>query len=113
MRAHAGRAGRDTRGGPRSATSRIAARLRAWTLRFGSPPTMRQWRPVASGGHPVWEHEDPSWPAPSIVLRRYGSWRAALDAAGVAPPGVDAGHDLRRAALRRPARPGAGGARVA
>jgi hypothetical protein len=62
----------------------LLERIRAWTARFGAAPTKGQWRRAELGGHRAWEDEYPAWPSPGAVARRYGSWRAALSAAGVA-----------------------------
>jgi hypothetical protein len=71
---------------PPFSDEQLLERIRAWAARFGASPAKTQWRPRELGGHPAWEREHPAWPAPSLVLRRYGTWRAALTAAGVAPP---------------------------
>jgi hypothetical protein len=70
---------------PAFSDEQLLERIQAWAVRFGGPPTRTQWRPIEVGGHPAWELEHPAWPAPSLVLRRYGSWRAAPATAGVAP----------------------------
>jgi hypothetical protein len=73
--------------------------VRAWTARFGAPPTKGQWRSGPLGGHPAWEREHPAWPSPAVLERRFGSWRAALTAAGVAAPAWT--HAKMLCALRR------------
>jgi len=64
----------------------LLERIQAWTVRFGAPPSKRQWRRVGLGGHPAWEAEHPAWPSPGALAQRFGSWSAALSAAGVARP---------------------------
>ncbi len=61
----------------------LIERVRAWTARFGAPPTKGQWRRVELGGHPSWQAEYPAWPSAGAVAQRYGTWGAALRAAGV------------------------------
>jgi hypothetical protein len=70
---------------PAFSDDQILEGIRAWTERFGAPPRKTDWRPTELGGHRTWEAEYPRWPAPSIVVRRFGSWTAALTAAGVGP----------------------------
>jgi Homing endonuclease associated repeat/Homeodomain-like domain len=69
---------------PAFGDQQILDSITRWTERFGQPPRKTQWRPTALGGHPAWEAEHPRWPPPSIVIRRFGSWHAALARAGVA-----------------------------
>jgi DNA-binding CsgD family transcriptional regulator len=69
---------------PAFGDQQIQDSIRRWTERFGAPPRKSEWRPTELGGHPAWEAEHPRWPPPSIVIRRFGSWRAALAKAGVA-----------------------------
>jgi hypothetical protein len=47
--------------------------LRAWTARHGRPPLSSDWH-----------HAAPDHPTAAVARRRFGSWRAALKAAGVA-----------------------------
>src|SRR3954453_9444692 len=73
---------------------RILEALLAWLLETGKVPRCYDWSPAAAraGGFPLdgaerWEREHPRWPHRSLVVSRFGSWRAALEAAGfVAPP---------------------------
>jgi hypothetical protein len=64
--------------------------LRAWARLEGRPPRSYDWTPAAAraGGFPLagavrWEREFPRWPHHSVVCARFGSWRAALAAAGL------------------------------
>jgi Homing endonuclease associated repeat len=70
---------------PAFSDQQILGSIKRWTERFGQPPRKDEWRPTDLGGHPAWEAEHPRWPPPSIVVRRFDSWQAALDRAGVAP----------------------------
>ena len=76
-------------GGPWS-DARISAALRTWTDEVGRPPRSYDWSPAAAhaGGFPLasvakWEREYPRWPHHALVRARFGSWRAALQAAGL------------------------------
>ncbi|MDA0172958.1 hypothetical protein OJ998_27905 [Solirubrobacter taibaiensis] len=63
----------------------VLAALRAWTGEHGAPPRYREWTP--SREQPGrWEAESPRWPSAAVVAALFGSWNAALVAAG-APPG--------------------------
>jgi Homing endonuclease associated repeat len=69
---------------PAFSEQQILDSLQRWTERFGAPPRKSDWRPTDLGGHSAWQAEHPRWPPPSIVVRRFGSWQAALTKAGVA-----------------------------
>jgi hypothetical protein len=62
--------------------------IRAWTRLSGAPPTLSDWSPAhAPAGHPGaarYLAERGRWPSASSVARRFGSLRAAVEAAGVA-----------------------------
>lgn len=70
---------------PAFGDQQILDSIKTWTERFGEPPRKTDWRPTELGGHPTWEAEYPRWPPPSIVVRRFDSWTAALAAAGMGP----------------------------
>src|SRR4051794_38276555 len=64
--------------------------MRAWTAEVGTPPRTYDWEPAIArlGGFPSagaekWEREHPRWPHHALVRGRFGSWRAALGAAGL------------------------------
>src|SRR4051794_11105126 len=68
----------------------VVQALRAWSKEVGSPPRSYDWSPRAAraGGFPLagaqkWEGEYPRWPHHALVCARFGSWRAALHAAGL------------------------------
>src|SRR4051812_4956413 len=82
-------------GGGEWTRERIVAALRAWAEELGRAPRSYDWSPVTAraGGFPLagaekWEREHPRWPHHALVRARFGSWRAALEAAGLpaAPP---------------------------
>jgi IS30 family transposase len=60
--------------------------VRAWTRLTGAPPTLYDWSPAhAPAGHrgaARYLAERGRWPSASSVARRFGSLRAALEAAG-------------------------------
>jgi hypothetical protein len=62
--------------------------IRAWTRLSGAAPTLSDWSPThAAAGHPGaarYLAERGRWPSASSVARRFGSLRAAVEAAGVA-----------------------------
>jgi hypothetical protein len=65
--------------------------MRAWTdEQLGRAPRSYDWSPAVAraGGFPTtgadkWEREHPRWPHHALVRAPYGSWRAALEAAGL------------------------------
>lgn len=67
---------------------RVLAALHEWTAANGSPPRAGDWSILAAttrGVDPAarWLAESPSWPCPTTVRRYFGSWSAALEAAGL------------------------------
>ena len=62
--------------------------VRDWTRLTGALPTLYDWAPAhAPAGHPGaarYLAERGRWPNVSSVARRFGSLRAAVEAAGVA-----------------------------
>jgi hypothetical protein len=68
--------------------------IREWVRLTGAPPTLYDWSPAhAPSGHPGaarYLAEHGRWPNASSVVRRFGSLRAAVEAAGVA--GKPGGH---------------------
>jgi Homing endonuclease associated repeat len=69
---------------------RIVQRIREWHASFGELPTAYDWNPCAANGHcggPVvrQRYESGDWPAQSVVSYHFGSWNAAIEAAGFAP----------------------------
>jgi Homing endonuclease associated repeat len=82
---------------------RIVAAIQAWAQRTGEPPTAREWKrppssPVNAGeGVPTGN----SRPTTRRVIRVFGSWSEAIEAAGSlrAPRGGSAAGDSRRRLL--------------
>lgn len=71
---------------------RIAAALREWTREVGVPPKSYEWCPASARAAGLigsedskWEREHPRWPGNTTVYRYFGSWAAALEAAGIKP----------------------------
>ena len=64
----------------------IVASIRAWKRVQGRAPAQVDWHPIENGGDPRWERECPRWPPASHVIRRFGSWNLALQAAGFDRP---------------------------
>jgi hypothetical protein len=60
----------------------VLAALSAWTDRCGRAPARREWGWQA-GPESSWVREFPRWPSASSVYTHFGSWSAALEAAGV------------------------------
>jgi hypothetical protein len=82
--------------------------IRAWTLRYGEPPTQADWDPVrARALHQEWRiqrYRDGDWPSLSTVRARFETLTGAVAAAALdaAVPGETmAGRALRRDRNRR------------
>lgn len=75
-----------TRWGRVFTEAEIVAAIRAWSRVEGRAPAIVDWRPADQGGHPRWERECPRFPPRSHVIRRFGSWNAALHASGMDRP---------------------------
>lgn len=65
---------RELDGSRRWSESRIITSIRLWTLSYGRPPLLDEWRQAAPGR-----------PCVSTVARRFGSWNRAIEAAGFVP----------------------------
>jgi hypothetical protein len=65
----------------------ILAALQDWVAQTGAVPRRIEWcgeRPLhASSGQRKWMREHPWWPSSSCVASHFGSWSAALEAAGL------------------------------
>jgi len=68
---------------------RIVAAVREWRELTGSAPTVPDWSPAhASAGHPGaarFAAEPGRWPSAAALRVHFGSFRAAVEAAGVVP----------------------------
>jgi hypothetical protein len=64
----------------------ILAAINAWTVEHGTPPTAMDWNPSmarARGRNDrARRHAEGDWPFYSTVVAYFGSWTAALQAAG-------------------------------
>jgi hypothetical protein len=75
----------------------IIAAIQAWTERFGAPPTATEWNPTAARNYVAAFPNRPSaerlsecarivveedWPRSNTVRLRFGTWSAAIRAAG-------------------------------
>jgi hypothetical protein len=84
--------GRSRWGEPFSSVEIIDA-IRAWRQLEGRAPAQVEWQPSELGGNPRWERECPRFPPHSLVTRQFGSWNAALQAAGFDRPRAPAVSD--------------------
>lgn len=71
---------------------RIEEAIRDWAALFGEPPRSSEWTPAPArgGGHVGlaarrWRNEHPRWPSRGTVCHAFGTWNAALRAAGFRP----------------------------
>jgi hypothetical protein len=71
---------------PAFSDKQLLGALRAWTTEHGRPPRAADWQRRPRPGSVRWQDEFPRWPPASAVIARYGSWNAALRAAGLTPP---------------------------
>jgi hypothetical protein len=67
----------------------IIARVQDWARLYGGPPTIRDWDPSrarrSGQGWRAERFEAGAWPSVSMVRRQFGSFNAAVQAAGLAP----------------------------
>ncbi len=71
-------------GHPRPSWSeeRILQALTDWTEQQGEPPRLEEWDPSEDPAR-KWAREWPRWPSSHQVLRQFGRWRLALQAANL------------------------------
>ncbi|MGE5601596.1 MAG: homing endonuclease associated repeat-containing protein [Nitrososphaerales archaeon] len=69
---------------------RVIAALQDWAREFGEAPKAYEWSVSAARGAGYekgrvqgWVAEDPRWPSITTVVVHFGSWSAALEAAGL------------------------------
>lgn len=95
------------------APEEILEAIRAWTARYGEPPTMADWDPsrARSAGH-LWRvrrYRAGDWPSARTVCHHYGNFGQAVTAAGLEkrPHGrqSEGGAEWRRGNLRALATP--------
>jgi hypothetical protein len=76
---------------PRFSKEDIVASVRAWTAHYGTPPTTRDWEPSrARAANQHWRarrFEKGDWPSAPMVRRQFGTFNAAIEAAGFEPNG--------------------------
>jgi DNA-binding CsgD family transcriptional regulator len=73
--------------------------LRAWARQEGAAPSSTDWTPTADTAR-KWGREYPRWPSHVTVRTLFGTWNAALAAAGLRPRRRRWGHNAIIAALR-------------
>lgn len=78
---------------PRASRESIVDQIQDWVRIHGDIPAATDWNPgqAIKLGHPEIArrfHEDACWPYVSTVLHHFGSWNAAIAAAGYTPRGV-------------------------
>jgi hypothetical protein len=62
----------------------ILAAIRAWAGETGRPPSSTDWN-APHGQESKWRRERDGWPSGRLVSARFGSWEAAIIAAGFEP----------------------------
>jgi hypothetical protein len=62
---------------PSATREELVAALHAWNAEHGAPPREPDWTTAS----PSWRDAWPRWPGAGTVLRVFGSWNAALEAA--------------------------------
>jgi hypothetical protein len=67
----------------------ILERMRDWHRETGTPPSVADWSLSSAGSLNRYEREYPRWPAASSVQATFGSWRAAVRAAGLTAQRAD------------------------
>lgn len=79
-------------GGSAWPRDRILERIGEWHQTFGQPPAASDWSPALAArrnGYQdsirIFREADGHWPSTKIVTRAFGSWSAALAAAGLEP----------------------------
>ena len=72
---------------PRMTRAEVLAAIREWVEVTGEPPRVEEWTPSADPQQ-RWAREYPRWPSFMTVRTHFGTWPAALRAAGCTPPRV-------------------------
>jgi hypothetical protein len=63
----------------------IAAKIQQWNRIYGNPPKMLDWNPHRLDGHRLLRFQTGDWPGFTTVVRAYGTWNTAIQAAGLQP----------------------------
>lgn len=70
----------------------VLERIREWAQRFGEPPVATDWLRGREHRTELMDEVDEDgfayWPHPSILMREFGSWANAIEAAGFKRPAV-------------------------
>ena len=69
---------------PWATRAEVVAAIHAWVRETGAPPRQQDWVPTDDRDR-RWAREYPRWPSWMTVRTLFGSWGAALRAAGYAP----------------------------
>lgn len=85
----------------------LLSRIREWAVEYGEPPAIPDWSPSQARqlGNEArarrFESANGRWPWPEAVIREFGSWNAAIEAAGFVPRANTGGggNELRKRAL--------------
>jgi hypothetical protein len=88
---------------PWATHAEVLAAIRTWTQETGAPPRHQDWVPTDDHER-KWAREHPRWPSSMTVRTHFGSWGAALQAAGFPPYRERWTPEGIEAALRRFAR---------
>jgi hypothetical protein len=67
---------------PRIARAQALRAIRNWTQETGHSPRVEEWAPTNDPSH-KWAREYPRWPSNVTIRTHFGSWSAALEAAGL------------------------------
>ena len=61
--------------------------IRRWTRRYGEPPGADDWSAAMARGRPekLARLRERDWPCAPTVQHYFGSWNAAIEAAGLTP----------------------------
>ena len=69
----------------------ILEAIKSFYVEFGRPPAVNDWNPAKAArlGHwerrALYQQRRVDWPHASVVQRAFGSWSAAIEAAGLQP----------------------------
>jgi hypothetical protein len=84
---------------PRATRAQVLAAIRVWTADTGMPPRLEEWAP-SDDPNRKWAREYPRWPSYMTVRTHFGSWPAALRAAGYRPNTISWDRESISRALR-------------